>query len=196
MPALTNKKHEAFAAFVASGQTAGKAYVAAGYHCKSSTVACASGHRLLGKAEVKQRVAELRPETEAKIVAAINVEVDRSCLEAVGRLEGYLRRKALIEQVIAERAVFEARDQLDKDGKPLDRLPGVGTGIVVTSYKGVGRGVVRTHEVDFKLLDELRQLDKQIAIERHQWQESEDARSGEDNMMKELADAIRNSPRE
>jgi hypothetical protein len=46
--------------------------------------------------------------------------------------------------------------------------------MVVTSLKAVGRSIVKTHEVDIATSRELREIEKQIAIERGQWIEKQD----------------------
>ena len=56
MPILKNAKHEHFASLVAKGENPTKAYVAVGY---SAEGAYASASRLLKKAEVEARIAEL-----------------------------------------------------------------------------------------------------------------------------------------
>lgn len=61
MPLLTNRRHEHFAQLVAKGEKPGRAYVTAGY---SEAGADQSAARLLRKAEVCSRVAELREAVE------------------------------------------------------------------------------------------------------------------------------------
>ena len=58
MPVLSNPRYEAFALLVANGESATKAYAAAGF--KDSPAAMQNASRLINKDEVRIRVDELR----------------------------------------------------------------------------------------------------------------------------------------
>jgi phage terminase small subunit len=68
MPPLSNSRHEQFAQLVARGASATRAYGEAGYRTKSDQVAAVNGSRLLGRAKVKARVAELRASQTAELM--------------------------------------------------------------------------------------------------------------------------------
>jgi hypothetical protein len=68
MPALTNSRHEQFAAFVAGGMTATRAYSAAGFTGKG---AAQSASRLAKRPSVAARIAELRNISSTVIVHAV-----------------------------------------------------------------------------------------------------------------------------
>lgn len=79
------------------------------------------------------------------------------------RIDALNERATLMRQVIAERAA-------DMVG-----IPGGGTGLMVRTYKAIGTGEfarqVEEYAVDTPLLREMREHEKQAAIETGQWEE-------------------------
>jgi hypothetical protein len=81
-------------------------------------------------------------------------------------------RRGKMEQIVAERAAApEMRD-----------APGGKTGLLVRTFKGVGSGpaarVVEEFAVDTALLKEMRETEKQAAIEAGQWSEKHEHSGG------------------
>lgn len=64
---LTNQRHERFAREVASGKSAGEAYLAAGYGCTPAS-AHASGHLLLKKIDIIDRVKEIHAAATKRVI--------------------------------------------------------------------------------------------------------------------------------
>ena len=82
---LTNKKQEAFCLHYAKTGNAVEAYRLAGYrsNTEGSAIACAS--RLLKRANVQERIRELRSEVEKPAIMEISEMQER--LSAIGRME-------------------------------------------------------------------------------------------------------------
>ena len=159
---LPNKRHEAFANLVAAGMVPTKAYVAAGYKDGSYGAIASSTTHLMKSPKVVARIAYLKPALCQRAVELVSVGVDRSVLEKAGRLEALLERRARVYQVLAERAAYHEHQD----------VPGGKTGLVVTSYKSMGKnGTLKTHEIDIATLELLANMEKQIAVERGQWTE-------------------------
>lgn len=80
------------------------------------------------------------------------------------RLDAYNRRWKLLHDVIGERAV-----------EMQDDAAGTGTGLLVRQVKSIGFGpnnhTVEEYAVDTGLLKELRELERQAAVEMGQWSE-------------------------
>jgi hypothetical protein len=184
MPCLANSKREAFAILISTGaETVTNAYTKAGYTAKNLNVAKASSNFLLQKPEIQARIAELKAMyvekmSEQKVdeqvqsqvtsyLTRIHDAVDESLRTREGRLRQLCARHALLCKVIEERAIF--KDHRD--------VPGGTTGLVVTSRKMLNKDrTMKTHEIDLKLMVELREIEKQIAIETGQWIEKKDER--------------------
>ena len=66
MPVLNNSQHEKFARLVASGRTATKAYILAGY---SAVAARQNAHRLTTNDDISMRVLELQTELGNRVAA-------------------------------------------------------------------------------------------------------------------------------
>jgi hypothetical protein len=79
------------------------------------------------------------------------------------RLRAYDRRWRALHEIIAERAADPA----------MQGVPGGRTGLLVRRVKVIGAGEsareVEEYEVDTALLKELRELEKQVAVEAGQW---------------------------
>ena len=195
MPELPNIRHESFCRLLAAGNTTAESYKLAGYKAKSARSASSCATKLLRNSLIKQRLAELRPAAQERIRATVSMDVDRSCMEVSGRVEALLERRAAILRVMADRAAFESR-RVDANGNPREILPGVETGLVITSYKGIGGKAVRTHQIDIATLKLLNDIERQIAIECKQWHEKPGLTTepDDDDCLRELAAAIRNSP--
>jgi hypothetical protein len=161
MPILKNAKHEKFCQLVAQGKDAAPAYIYAGYAPKGSYQ---NASRLIRVDKIQSRIAEIKNKIVAKIEnKSIAVKENR-----VAVLEDISNR---LRQVIAERAAAE-----DMIG-----IPGGTTGLLAHDQKGVGYGpastVIDVYEVDTPLLKELREYQKQAAIEMGQWVEKGDITS-------------------
>jgi len=112
----------------------------------------------------KNRVAEIVEEVRAALTA-------RNILNREKRLASLEERQRLMTEVIRQRAVN------------LKDVPGGGnTGLLVRQVKGIGKGedfqVVEEYAVDTGLLRELREHEKQAAIELGEWTEKQDVTSG------------------
>jgi phage terminase small subunit len=108
MPALPNARHERFAQAIADGQTAGEAYLAAGYSCRPHKTR-GHGHRLRTRGDIQTRITELprmreRAAEEGLERAIAQTAITKTWVIAKLRLN-------------AERAL-QARPVLDKDGNP------------------------------------------------------------------------------
>jgi hypothetical protein len=104
-----------------------------------------------------ERVNQIVAEIQEKIVA-------RGIAEKQNRIDALNRRHKLMEEVIGARA------------KNLSSVPGGGkTGLLVRQVKGIGKGeqfqVIEEYAVDTGLLKEMREHEKQAAIEVGQWSE-------------------------
>jgi peptidyl-tRNA hydrolase len=156
MPALKNPRHEHFAQNVVSGLSLSAAYVSAAYR---ETGASANAARLIRNGTVSARVHELQNETAAKL-SQMRQERISSLQE---RIAGYNDRPQKLLAVIEERAVAGWN------------APGAATGLLVRREHSFGSGnnqkFVAEYEVDTGLLRELRELEKQAAIELDQWTE-------------------------
>jgi Terminase small subunit len=158
MPALKNIRHERFAQNVISGLSLAAAYVAAGY---KKTGASANAARLIRNGTVSSRVDELKNEIAAKMR-----EERISSLQQ--RIDGYNQRRQKLVAIIGERAMAGWN------------APGASTGLLTREIKSIGAGnnskEVEEFRVDTGLLRELRELEKQAAIELGQWTEKRDVK--------------------
>lgn len=112
MPALDNPKHERFAQLVAKGETPTNAYVKAGY---SESGAHASANRLLQKATVCDRVAELKPDIQERAIQATGI--DKAAV-----MEGLAENVALARQAGQIAAANQAYSLIGKElGMFVDR---------------------------------------------------------------------------
>jgi phage terminase small subunit len=108
VPALPNARHERFAQVVADGQTAGEAYLAAGYSCGPQK-ARGHGHRLRTREDVQTRIADLLRARERIAEKGMERAIVETALTKAWVLEKL--------RLNAERALQE-RPVLDKDGNP------------------------------------------------------------------------------
>jgi hypothetical protein len=161
MPVLKNIRHECFAQNVVSGQSISNAYISAGY---KQAGASANAARLIRNPTLSSRVNELQNEIAAKF--SQSREERLSSLQR--RIDGYDERRQGLLAVIGERAIagWDA--------------PGASTGLLVRELKVIGAGKsareVEVFRVDTGLLRELRELEKQAAIELGQWTEKRDVK--------------------
>ena len=92
----------------------------------------------------------------------------------IRRVEALIGRWQKLDDVIAARAarVAEATAATPQRGQP---APGAHTGLMARSLRGLGSGdnfrVIVEYKVDIELLKEMREIEKQIAIEVGQWSE-------------------------
>jgi len=163
--ALKNEKHEKFCNFTSAGMSAADAYIAAGYVVSSRDAARAAASKLNRVPSVEGRIAELTPMVEArlkegaeKIAQVVEDEVTRS----LGRvLSLAVRRRNMLD-------VIEARAKHPEN----QWAPGGNTGMIITSERSLGKfGTIKTHEFDATISRELRETEKQTAIELKQWSE-------------------------
>ncbi|PYS52435.1 MAG: hypothetical protein DMF68_01620 [Acidobacteria bacterium] len=114
-------------------------------------------HRWKTHPDFEAKVREIVEETRSRLLA-------RGILAKQNRLEALRDRQERMTEVIERRAV-ENKD-----------YPGGGaTGLIVRDVKGIGKGEdferVEVYMVDTSLLKELREHEKQAAIELGEWQE-------------------------
>jgi hypothetical protein len=116
----------------------------------------------------RERVAEIVEQVKAALVA-------RGILEKQNRLDALNERHQRMCEVIRQRA------------ENLNNVPGGGnTGLLVRQVKGIGKGedfqVVEEYAVDTALLRELREHEKQAAVELGEWTEKREhtGKDGED----------------
>ena len=104
--------------------------------------------------EFQARVMQLREQLRVAVV-------NRGITERQNRVDALNERWRLMRQVIEARAVDETMT-----------APGAKTGLMVRSYKQVGRDDFREeYTVDIALLKEMREHEKQAAQELGQWAE-------------------------
>ena len=155
---LTSPKWEKFAQEYARFGNITRAYVAAGY---SERGADRSGHRLLRNAEVCRRVKELQ-----QILADGVIKLEISDRNA--RIQAYQDRRDRM------RALMDARAQ----DPAMATAAGGKTGLLVRTVKMIGSGPnayeVEEFGFDAALQREMRELEKQAAIESGQWVEKQD----------------------
>jgi Terminase small subunit len=161
MPALNNSRHEQFAQNVASGLSLTAAYVAAGY---KKAGASANAARLIRDGTISARVHELQNEIAAKLSQMREERI--SSLQQ--RIDGYNERRQKLLAIIGERAMAGWN------------APGASTGLLTRVVKSIGSGKnfkeIEEFRVDTALLRELREVEKQAAIELSQWTEKRDVK--------------------
>jgi hypothetical protein len=161
MPALKNIRHERFAQNVVSGLSLSTAYIAAGY---KEAGASANAARLIRNPTVSSRIDELQNEIAAKFRRSREERL--SSLQQ--RMDGYNERRQKLLAIIGERAMAGWN------------APGASTGLLTREVKSIGAGKtfkeIEEFRVDIPLLRELRELEKQAAIELGQWTEKRDVK--------------------
>jgi len=159
MPVLANARHERFAQLVASGKSGAEAYGLAGY---SKRGAKQSARRLLTNAYLRLRIKELQSALAEEVVKL--AITDRNA-----------RLTALQERQDALRSIVKAC-AADPNNQS---AAGANTGYMVRTVKQIGGGdtaqVVEEFALDTGLLRELREIEKQAAIECGEWFEHERA---------------------
>lgn len=192
---LDDARWEAFALQRALGATFANSYLAAGFMAKNNNTAASSAQNLARNPVVKDRINELSAQVKAKLaneeiakqfdagIAQIVedgiqaysadyskymerffADIDERLRTREGRVKTLMARHAAIYKVLAERSVYPEHQD----------VPGGSTGIVVTSWKAIGMGRIKTHSVDIGLYQELREIEKTIAIELGQWTERQE----------------------
>jgi|HubBroStandDraft_5_1064220.scaffolds.fasta_scaffold159096_2 hypothetical protein len=119
---------------------------------------------LLGENTVTARLAELQPVIDAQLeetVKEIAQAVEDEVLTSMGRVVSLSIRRRKMLDVIDARAVYPDHQW----------APGGNTGMIITGEKAVGKKIIKTHEFDATISRELRETEKQIAIELKQWSE-------------------------
>jgi hypothetical protein len=159
MPVLANARHERFAQLVASGKNGAEAHVLAGY---SRGGAKQSARRLLTHAYLQRRIEELQSVIADGIVKL--AVTDRNA-----RLTALQERQDALRSIVKARAADPSNQS----------APGANTGYMVRNIKQIGGGdtaqVVEEFVLDTGLLRELREIEKQAAIECGDWFEHEKA---------------------
>jgi hypothetical protein len=154
MAVLTNSKHEQFAQAIASGISATKAYISAGYSDKGAKQSAA---RMRTNADLCSRISELQ-ETLAAGMIALEISSRNACVQALQ--DRWDRLRVGVAQLMAER------------GADMAEAPGGSTGLVVRQYQGALAMPVYTVDTGLLfLLSELRAIEKQAAEELGQWRE-------------------------
>jgi hypothetical protein len=162
--ALKNDKHEKFCNFTSAGMSAADAYIAAGYVVGSRDAARAAASKLNRVPSVASRLAELQPAIDARLEESakeIAQVVEDEVLTSMGRVITLAIRRRKMLDVIDARAKHPDHQW----------APGGSTGMVITGEKAVGKKIIKTHEFDATISRELRETEKQIAIELKQWSE-------------------------
>jgi len=150
MPVLDNPKHEKFALAMAKGQSAGEAYVAAGYAAGHAAV---NAGRLTKNDNIQARIRELRTQISRQL---IELEVTNRN----NRLQAIQHRWDLMRELVFERGRHE----------DYQRVPGGSTGLLTLDYKGKDANQP-IYRFDAPLMAEMRLAEKQAAIETGQWSE-------------------------
>jgi len=147
---LSNPRWERFCAEYARHGNATKAYKSAGY---TGGGADRSAHALRRRPEISVRVTELRTAIEDGIIQL-------AITERSERLKEYEDRWNRLRTLREERA----------NSKEMSGVPGGRTGLLVRTLKMIGAGksaeVVEEYELDTGYLREIRELEKQAAIEK------------------------------
>ena len=155
MPVLENQHHERFCCGIASGKSNADAYTAAGYSPKGAGPSAA---RLLRKANVRERIAELKTQVAEQVVL-------RAGIDKNSRLARYQARLSALDKIITARA----------EDPSMGVAPGGSTGWMTRTEKIIGGGDNALKVEEFTdntpLLREMRELEKQIAIEMGEWVE-------------------------
>ena len=150
MPVLDNPKHEKFAVYVAKGQSAGEAYVAAGYapgHAAENAVRLTRNERILA------RIREIQTQISRQL---ISLEITNRN----NRLQALQHHWDLMRELVFERGRHE----------DYQRVPGGSTGLLTLDYKGKDANQP-IYRFDAPLMAEMRLAAKQAAIECGQWSE-------------------------
>ena len=172
MAVLKNSRHEHFAAAIAKGTSASKAYVLAGYSKKGAQQSSA---RLLLNAVICSRVSELQETLSAGTIA---LEISSRNARVQALQDRWSTLRAAIAQLMTERAADMAE------------VPGGGSGLLVRQYQG-GALAKPVYKVDTGLVALIGQLlahEKQAAEELGQWTEKREysSRVGIDVVKAEL----------
>jgi hypothetical protein len=144
--------------------SAADAYIASGYISSSRDSARAAASRLHRVPAVEARMAELKPVIDARLkegAEKIAQVVEDKVTTSLGRVSALAIRRRRMLDIIEARANHPDHQW----------APGGNTGMIITSEKAVGKGIVKTYEFDATLSRELRETEKQIAIELKQWSE-------------------------
>ncbi len=150
MPVLANPKHEKFAVSMAKGQSAGEAYVAAGY---AAGQAATNAGRLTKNEGIQARIREIQTQISRQLIA---LEITNRN----NRLQALQHRWDLMREVVFERGRHES----------YSRVPGGSTGLLTLDYKGKDANQP-IYRFDAPLMAEMRLAEKQAAIEMGQWSE-------------------------
>lgn len=178
MPALDDPRYEAFARYFSQGKSKRDAAIEAGFSQKNASTI---GGRLYKKVEICRRIAELQSKAEQRTVEITTASIDR-VLKEYGRIafldirrafddEGNLKPiKDLDDETAAAIAGFEVEQLFSGRGSERKRI-----------------GVLKK----IKLTSKLGALD---SLGKHLGLFKSDDQSAPDGLLKELADAIKNSP--
>lgn len=171
MPVLANPQHEKFAVLMASGLSATKAYVKAGF---SAHGARQSAHRLLANPDVSLRVAEATFELSKRTMDGI---VNCRVANLNARLREWQDRweevRNALDLIIGERGEELGREQVDGEGR-ITYVAGGSTGFIMKDLRGkhADRTVYRIDPGILKLLHVLLDIGQRVAMELGQWTDS------------------------
>ena len=160
---LQNPKYEAFATFVASGLRVETSYKQAGFQSKTEGAARASGYKLLRRAEVQQRIAYLKGGTQSGVTNELGGVVAEKIRDRTERLQGLEDLRRRIHIIIEERG----KDLTNRD------VPGIRSGLIKVMYKRLGETTRKEGSFDTAIFNSLLAIDRQAAIELHQWNVAE-----------------------
>ena len=162
MPVLKNPKHEQFCVAYGKSGKAEESYISAYGPSKGAD---ASGRRLLRNALIRARVSEVMAEITGGM---IQLEISHREARLRMQQERWIRMRLLIDARAADPETLKA--------------PGGNTGLLVHSQRMFGSGptakLVNEYELDGALLREMREIEKQAAIEMGQWNEDRESDKG------------------
>ena len=153
---LQNARHELFAQLIASGKPITDAYISAGYQVNSART---GAFRVANSVAVKTRVSQLKSIAASHAVESIAQPIALEIADRNARLA------ALQDRWQRMRALIDARAEDMRD------VPGGQTGLLVEAKKPTKYGDVVEYQADTALLREMRETEKQAAIEVGQWSE-------------------------
>ena len=176
MPKLKNPKHEAFAAFLATGNySIAQAYEACGYECRNQEAYAQSGSRLHRNLGIKLRIEELQRELGKKVnevAAAITKAVENRTPVILARaLSVKTERVQLAEELVHK--ILAAMEERGKDPAHQE-IPGMSTGVVVVKYKIAKDVCKKEYEIDNAPIAQIKALNEYIARELGQISDKQD----------------------
>lgn len=121
---------------------------------------------MLRDAVIAQRVNDIRRPVLERAAAIAEARTNSDAATRAGRIIGYIKRREALLSIIEARAA----DRLHSS------VPGVQSGWLAATHEMVGKEKMHVGRFDAALHRELRELEKQIAIESGQWIEKHEHR--------------------